>query len=222
MRRGIFPNPDSALIPGLFVRIHASIGAPVPKMLVEERAIGADQRGDFVLVVNDKNVVEYRPVKLGIADGPLRVIEEGIQPSDWVIVNGVQRARPGVAVNPQPAERAARNAKPNPPVLFPPSLPPSREHNAAMFSRFFIERPIFANVIAIVTMLLGAVSLFGLPIEQYPADHAADGARDGELSRRQRRGRRQHGRRADRAAGQRRARTCSTCRRPPPATAPTR
>jgi RND family efflux transporter MFP subunit len=104
MRRGIFPNPDSQLIPGLFARIHAAIGAPVPKMLVEERAIGSDQRGDFVLVVNDKNIVEYRPVKLGITDGPLRVVEEGIQLTDRVIVNGVQRARPGVTVNPQDAD----------------------------------------------------------------------------------------------------------------------
>jgi RND family efflux transporter MFP subunit len=113
MRRGIFPNPDGALIPGLFARIHASIGAPVPKLLIEERAMGTDQRGDFVLVVNDKNVVEYRPVKLGIPDGTLRVIEEGIEPTDRVIVNGVQRARPGVVVNPQPADaQPAAPAKP--------------------------------------------------------------------------------------------------------------
>ena len=101
MRRGIFPNPDGELIPGLFARIHASIGEPVPKLLVEDRAVGTDQRGDFLLVVNDKNVVEYRPVKLGIVDGAMRVIEEGIKPTDLVIVNGVQRARPGITVNPQ-------------------------------------------------------------------------------------------------------------------------
>jgi RND family efflux transporter MFP subunit len=100
-RRGIFPNPNGALIPGLFARIHASIGQPVPKLLIEDRAIGTDQRGEFVLVVNDENVVEYRPVRLGITDGPLRVVEEGIGPDDWVIVNGIQRARPGIVVNPQ-------------------------------------------------------------------------------------------------------------------------
>jgi RND family efflux transporter MFP subunit len=103
MRRGIFPNSDGELIPGLFARIHASIGEPVPKLLVEDRAVGTDQRGDFLLVVNDKNVVEYRPVKLGIVDGAMRVIEEGIKPTDLVIVNGVQRARPGITVNPQRA-----------------------------------------------------------------------------------------------------------------------
>ena len=112
MRRGIFPNPDGALIPGLFARIHASIGEPVPKLLVEDRAVGTDQRGEYVLVVNDKNVVEYRPVKLGIDDGPLRVIEDGVKPTDWVIVNGIQRARPGITVNPQRAEELAGSAKP--------------------------------------------------------------------------------------------------------------
>ncbi|MGD9636858.1 MAG: efflux RND transporter periplasmic adaptor subunit [Pirellulales bacterium] len=116
MRRGIFPNPDSMLIPGLTVRIHAAVGSPVPKLLVEERAISTDQRGDFVLVVNDKNVVEYRPVKLGIADGPLRVVEEGIGPTDRVIVNGIQRARPGVTVNPQQATEATAQDQAPPPA----------------------------------------------------------------------------------------------------------
>jgi RND family efflux transporter MFP subunit len=132
MRRGIFPNPNSELIPGLFARIHAAIGAPVPKLLVEDRAIGTDQRGEFVLVVNDKNVVEYRPVKLGITEGPLRVIEDGISPTDRVIVNGIQRARPGITVNPQGPETAngerasARGENPTTPTPAPsPSTNPA-------------------------------------------------------------------------------------------------
>ena len=88
-----------------------------------------------------------------------------------------------------------------------------------MFSRFFIDRPIFANVIAIITILIGLVSLWRLPIEQYPEITPPTVRVTAQLSRRQRRGRRQHGRRADRAAGQRRARTCCTCRRPRRATA---
>lgn len=115
-RRGIFENPHGELIPGLFARIHASIGDPVSKLLIEDRAIGTDQRGEFVLVVNDKNVVEYRPVKLGITDGPLRVIEEGVQPDDWIIVNGIQRARPGVTVKPQ---RTVEGKEAPPPVAPP-------------------------------------------------------------------------------------------------------
>jgi multidrug efflux system membrane fusion protein len=70
-------------------------------LVVEDRAIGTDQRGQYVLVVNDQNVVEYRPVKLGISSGALRVVEEGVGPNDWVIVNGIQRARPGITVTPE-------------------------------------------------------------------------------------------------------------------------
>jgi multidrug efflux system membrane fusion protein len=101
MRRGIFPNADGSLIPGLFARIFAAIGQPVPRLVVEDRAIGTDQRGQYVLVVNDQNLVEYRPVQLGISSGALRVVEEGIGPNDWVIVNGIQRARPGITVSPE-------------------------------------------------------------------------------------------------------------------------
>jgi RND family efflux transporter MFP subunit len=106
-RRGIFPNPGWQLIPGMFVKVAASIGGPKPRLLVEERAIGTDQRGDYVLVVNDKNVVEYRTVRLGIHAGPLRVIEDGITKNDWIVVNGLQRARPGATVTPERTKIAA-------------------------------------------------------------------------------------------------------------------
>ena len=104
LRRGIFDNPNGQLLPGMFVRIRTPLGKPKPKLLVEQRALGADQRGDYVLVVNGKNVVEYRPVKLGIVRDSLRVVEEGIAEGDWVVVNGLQRARPGTTVDPQRPE----------------------------------------------------------------------------------------------------------------------
>lgn len=103
-RRAVFPNPNRALLPGMFVRIRAQVGKPVPKLLVEERAIAADQRGNFVLVVNDKNTVEYRPVRLGIESNGMRVVEEGVKDDDWVVINGIQRARPGTEVRPIRAE----------------------------------------------------------------------------------------------------------------------
>jgi RND family efflux transporter MFP subunit len=110
LRRGVFENDDQTLIPGLFVRIRAPVGPPEPRLLVEERAVSADQRGDYLLVVNDKNVVEYRPVKLGLAIEGMRVVENGVQAEDWIVVNGLQRARPGAEVVPQregqPAETA--------------------------------------------------------------------------------------------------------------------
>ncbi|HVT26676.1 MAG TPA: efflux RND transporter periplasmic adaptor subunit [Lacipirellulaceae bacterium] len=100
-RRAIFPNPGWQLLPGMFVRLQASVGQPRPQVLVDERAIGTDQRGDYLLIVNAKNVVEYRPVKLGIHVDTMRVIEQGVTTNDWVIVNGLQRARPGGKVNPE-------------------------------------------------------------------------------------------------------------------------
>ena len=109
LRRGIFPNPDRTLIPGLYVRIRGPIGQPQPRLLVEERAIGTDQRGEFLLVVNGKQEVEYRPVKLGSRVGNRRVVLEGVQEGERIIVNGLQRARPGTQVN---AELASASPPP--------------------------------------------------------------------------------------------------------------
>lgn len=100
MRRGVFKNEDHRLVPGLFVRIRLPLGEPEPRTLIDERAIAADQRGEYVLVVNDQKKVEYRPVGLGMRVDGMRVIEEGVKAGEWVVVNGLQRARPGAPVNP--------------------------------------------------------------------------------------------------------------------------
>jgi len=97
----VLPNADRLLTPGLFVRVRLPVGQPAPGLLVSDRAIGTDQDRKYVLVVNDKNVVEYRQVKLGAIQGGLRAVAEGLSPSEWVIVNGIQRVRPGVTVTPQ-------------------------------------------------------------------------------------------------------------------------
>ena len=99
--RAVLPNPDALLTPGLFVRVRIPVSDAKPALLVNDRAIGTDQDRKYVLVVNDKNVVEYRPVKLGAMHEGLRTVTEGLAPADWVVVNGVQRARPGVTVAPQ-------------------------------------------------------------------------------------------------------------------------
>src|SRR5262245_22266211 len=99
--RAVLENKDGLFSPGFFVRVKLATGEPKPTVLVTERAIGTDQGRKYVLVVNDKNVVEYRQVELGpLADG-LRAITSGLAPGDWVIVNGIQRARPGITVVPQ-------------------------------------------------------------------------------------------------------------------------
>jgi membrane fusion protein, multidrug efflux system len=98
--RGVFANTTGTLLPGLFARVRIPIGQPRSALLVTERALGVDQGQRFVLVVNDKNVVDYRRVDVGILDQGLRVIEKGLSAGDLVIVNGLQRVRPGVPVMP--------------------------------------------------------------------------------------------------------------------------
>lgn len=99
--RAVVPNPSSLLAPGLFVRVRVPVGAVHDGLLVTDRAVGTDQDRKYLLVVNDENVVEYRPVKLGARHGGLREVLEGITSDDWVIVNGLQRSRPGATVAPQ-------------------------------------------------------------------------------------------------------------------------
>jgi RND family efflux transporter MFP subunit len=99
--RAVLPNPTRLLTPGLFVRVRLPVGEAKPGLLVTDRAIGTDQDRKYVLVVNDKNVVEYRPVKLGGRHEGLRAVTEGVAAGDWVIVNGIQRVRPGATVTPQ-------------------------------------------------------------------------------------------------------------------------
>ena len=91
-RRAVFPNADGQLLPGLFVRLRTEMGDPTSKVLVEERAVCTDQRGAYLLVVNDQDTVEYRPVRLGLQKDRLRMIEEGVVQTDWIVVNGLQRA----------------------------------------------------------------------------------------------------------------------------------
>ena len=98
------------LSPGLFVRVRLPVGDPAHSLLVSERAIGTDQGTKYVLAVNDQNVVEFRPVKLGPLSEGLRVIREGLKPGERVITAGIQRARPGITVKPQEAAAATGGA----------------------------------------------------------------------------------------------------------------
>jgi RND family efflux transporter MFP subunit len=103
--RGVFPNDKFDLIPGLFVRLRAPLQQR-EALLVPEAAVGVAQVGNYVLVVNDKNVVEQRPVTTGTVVDAMQVIERGLDGSERVIVNGIQRARPGGQVTPQEAAPA--------------------------------------------------------------------------------------------------------------------
>jgi len=99
--RAIFPNPDGRIVPGLFARIRVPLSEKHPALLVEERAIGTDQGQKFVLTLSSTNTVEYRPVKPGPLISGKRIIRSGLASGDKVVVNGLQRIRPGVPVNPQ-------------------------------------------------------------------------------------------------------------------------
>jgi len=98
--RAEFPNPDRFLRPGNYAKIRMVLTDRPDALLVSERAIGNDQGGPFLLVVDSKNVVEHRQVKTGPKLDGMIVIEEGLKPDEQVVVNGLQRARPGTIVNP--------------------------------------------------------------------------------------------------------------------------
>ncbi|HXH09466.1 MAG TPA: efflux RND transporter periplasmic adaptor subunit [Alphaproteobacteria bacterium] len=99
--RAIFPNPDLRLVPGLFARIRVPGSDRYEALLIPDEAIGTDQTQRFVFVVNAQNTVEYRKVTPGPLIDGVRVIREGLKPEEWVVVNGVQRVRAGVQVEPQ-------------------------------------------------------------------------------------------------------------------------
>jgi len=104
--RGVFANPGKrpTLLPGFFARLRMPVQQRENALLVTERAVGADQGGRYVLVVVDDNVVEKRTVRMGQNVDGLLVVEEGLQAGERVVVKGMQRARPGAPVDPQPVE----------------------------------------------------------------------------------------------------------------------
>jgi RND family efflux transporter MFP subunit len=117
--RGVFPNKEQILLPGLFARIRTPIGRAHKALLVSERALDTDQGQKILYVVDDKNEVVARPVQLGLLQDSLREITDGLKPGERVIVNGLQLVRPGATVEPKlvdmPVLRAANAPKPEKP-----------------------------------------------------------------------------------------------------------
>jgi RND family efflux transporter MFP subunit len=99
--RGVLPNPDRVLLPGYYVRIRVPFDQQQNALLVPDVALGSDQSGRYVLVVNGDNVVEQRKVVTGPIDGDLRVIDSGLKADDRVVIAGLLRAIPGQKVDPQ-------------------------------------------------------------------------------------------------------------------------
>jgi RND family efflux transporter MFP subunit len=114
--RGVFPNPGPPyfILPGLFVRLRLPVAERENALLVTERALGLDQGGRYLLVVDAENKVEQRHVKIGALRDGMRVINEGLKPEDQVVVKGIQRAIPGSKVTPQQAQAEKPAKEPEP------------------------------------------------------------------------------------------------------------
>lgn len=104
--RAVFDNPDGRLLPGLYARIKLGGGTPHPVVLINDRAIGTDQGKKFVLVLDGANKLAYREVTLGPSYEGLRVIRQGLKADERIVVNGLQRVRPGITVAPKPVDMA--------------------------------------------------------------------------------------------------------------------
>ena len=100
--RAVFDNPDGTLVPGLFARISIADAAKTKVKLINDRAIGTDQDKKFVLAVTPDNKTEYRQIKLGPSAQGLRVVEDGLQAGDKIIISGLlPTIRPGMPVAPR-------------------------------------------------------------------------------------------------------------------------
>jgi len=107
--RAVFRNTDGQLTPGLFVRLRLAGSGSYRGLVIQDRAVGTDLSKKFVYVVTPKGQIEYRPVTLGpIVDG-LRVVRSGLKAGEPVVVNGLQRVRPGAQVTPVRDDVTATN-----------------------------------------------------------------------------------------------------------------
>jgi len=105
--RAVFPNERGELFPGLFARIRFPASEEPGALLVSEQAIGTDLGGKYLLIVGEDNVVELRHVELGALEGDMRVIRSGLAANERYIINGLQRARPGLPVTPSEQQASA-------------------------------------------------------------------------------------------------------------------
>ncbi|HEX4119520.1 MAG TPA: efflux RND transporter periplasmic adaptor subunit [Verrucomicrobiae bacterium] len=99
--RAVFPNDDGRIVPGLFARIRVPLSARHAALLVSEDAIGTDQAQKYVLTLTASNTVAYQDVTLGPVIGGKRIIRSGLQAGEKIVVNGMERVRPGMPVTPQ-------------------------------------------------------------------------------------------------------------------------
>ena len=114
----VLPNPKGELVPGMFVSVRISLGSPRKALLIPGSAIARKDGNAFVLVVNDKNILESRPVKAGQSVGQMKVIDDGVGRDEWVVVAGSRelrkpatRSRPGRRRRPLRAAEGKASAR---------------------------------------------------------------------------------------------------------------
>jgi len=99
------------MLPGLFVRVRVPIGHNDKALLVRDDAIATNQLGSYLLVLGKDDAIEQKQVKTAQREGALRVIESGLDPSDWVVIQGIQQAIPGSKVAPEKIDMNAQPAE---------------------------------------------------------------------------------------------------------------
>ena len=163
--RMVFPNPNQVLLPGMFVRAVVEEGVTEQALLAPQQGVTRDLKGiPIAWVVSKDDKVEQRTLELDRAIGDKWLVTSGLAAGDRVIVEGLQKVRPGDRVRAVPFTGEA-GKPPGQPKTHP--FPQPKQKGEAM-SRFFLDRPVFAWVIAIIMMLAGGLAIYNLPISQYP------------------------------------------------------
>ena len=98
--RAVFDNLDGRFTPGSFARIKLIGSASYQGILIDDKAVGTDLNNKFVMILDQHNTVQYRAVTLGQKQQSLRLISQGLKAGDTVVINGLQRIRPGITVDP--------------------------------------------------------------------------------------------------------------------------
>jgi membrane fusion protein, multidrug efflux system len=110
--RGVLSNAKRILDAGMRARVRIPVGDPQKALMIIERAIGSDQGRKFVYVIGSQNVAERRDVQLGRVSDGLQIVQAGVKPEDWIIVNGIQRVRDGAKVDPKRAPMPGASSEP--------------------------------------------------------------------------------------------------------------
>ena len=155
----LFANPGNVLRPGQYGKVRAMIRVQRNALLIPQAAVNEQQGSYLVAVVDKDNHVSMRPVQVGERTDTMWVIQSGLKPGERVVVEGQQNLQPGMTGTNQAiqerrrvtADRLDQNAK-----------------GIRIMSKFFINRPIVAMVIAILTVIVGAITIATLPVAQFP------------------------------------------------------